>query len=538
MKNKQKNSGLFLLITRSYLMFMLVLLLLFLCVYKLWDWRTSVLFAEPQTDKLLSLPALSQGEYSKLPVARLLGSGGAVAVLDENENVLYSSSPDFSPQFTAGELSCISEYNSNLYISSMDYTSENGSKHYILTRDKYSSQGKIIDSNVMELDENYNILSGSWENGRSFYTQREYSLLTGHYSEYSQLYRYPLSNADGGATLLLRLESWNSANYEKALSVANRTWLLLIPLFVIAAALFVLWLNRKIKQPLKKLDHAITDMGEGRPANASSCGGPLEIRQIGENFDRLAQRLESSEQERKRLDEGRQTLIADISHDLKTPITVISGYARAINDGKVPPDSVSDYLKVIDNKASALTELINSFHEYSKVEHPEFTLACQKVELCEFIREYLAAKYDEIDLAGFTLEVSIPEQQVFCSLDAFQFRRALDNLLSNSLRHNTLGTVLFFDVIPGRLSVSLRLADNGRGIPPAVRGRIFEPFTVGNESRSGGGSGLGLAITKRIVEAHGGRIRLLSPSSPRRATEFEIELPILGENPQVYALSK
>ena len=525
MKNKQKNS-LFLLITRSYFLFMLALLLMFLGVYKLWEWRTSTLLSDPKVEDLLALPALNKGEYSKLPVKRLLGNGAAIAVLDSSGNLIFSSARDFSPSFTSGELDCIGEYNSGRYISSMDYTTNDGSIYHIVTEETYSNEGTLIESRSMELDSDFNIIEGGWQPERTGYTKTEYALLTGSYSSGSTLYRLRLINSDGEITLLLRLENWNAANYESALASGNRTWFLLIPLFGITAVLFVLWLSRKIKLPLSKLNLAITDLSEGREANASACGGPHEIRRIGENFDNLALRLAKSEQERTALDQQRQTLIADISHDLKTPITVISGYARAITDGKIPAESVPDYLKVIDKKASSLSELIDSFHEYSKADHPEFSLSCQKTELCEFMREYLASKYEEIELAGFSLEVNIPEQKLFCSLDVFQFRRALDNLLSNTLRHNTLGTMVFVSLLTQRQEILLRIGDNGRGIPASLKGKIFEPFMVGDDSRSGGGSGLGLAITKRIVEAHGGKIRLLPSGAPGRATEFEISLPL------------
>ena len=86
---------------------------------------------------------------------------------------------------------------------------------------------------------------------------------------------------------------------------------------------------------------------------------------------------------------------------------------------KVPPEEQTRYLRAIQSKAEALTELVNAFHEYSKVEHPEFILHPERTDLCEFLREYLAVKYEEIDLAGFSLEISIPEQAIFCSLDLF-----------------------------------------------------------------------------------------------------------------------
>lgn len=261
-------------------------------------------------------------------------------------------------------------------------------------------------------------------------------------------------------------------------------------------------------------------------SRVGDCGGTWEIRRIGESFDRFSERLAESEAERRRLDEGRQKLIADISHDLKTPITVISGYIGAICDGKVPPEQTERYLRAIQAKAETLTDLVNAFHEYSKVEHPEFLLYPERTDLAEFLREYLASKYDEIDLAGFSLSVSIPDHPVLCSVDPLQFRRVLDNLLSNALRHNRLGTVLYFDLDAGGSMALLRMGDNGAGIPPDRAARIFDPFVVGSDARTGGGSGLGLAITRRIMEKHGGSITLAARPSPGRSTEFLLRLPL------------
>ncbi len=157
---------------------------------------------------------------------------------------------------------------------------------------------------------------------------------------------------------------------------------------------------------------------------------------------------------------------------------MIEGYASAILDGKVPADELPRYLEAIADKAESLTALINTFYEYSKTEHPDFRLSCRDVDLGEFLREYLAEKYEEIDLAGFTLDVRIPETPVWCRLDSFQFRRAMDNILSNSLRYNTLGTMIRVSLTADGLCARLRVADNGIGIPPSIRERLFEPFTT------------------------------------------------------------
>ena len=157
-------------------------------------------------------------------------------------------------------------------------------------------------------------------------------------------------------------------------------------------------------------------------------------------------------------------------------------------------------------------------------------LAPERIDLCEFLREYLAEKYEEIDLAGFALEVSIPETPLVCMLDPLQFRRVLDNLLSNALRHNRLGTILYFGVAAAGQWALVKVGDNGAGIPPERAKHIFEPFVVGSEARSGQGSGLGLAITRHIVEKHGGIIALNPRPPAGRSTEFQLRLPLWKES--------
>ncbi len=512
------------LLTRNYLAFTLALLLIAFGVYGLWTLRINALFSYPDIDALISSPELHSGDYNKLSSSRLLKGSLSFAVLDDSGVLIYRSSESIDVNFTADELLCIPPYTDGYSISSVDYVSENGEKHQILSIDNYDNNDDLLSSVVLTLDKDLNILSGDFAGKKSF-TSRELGLLTNELPEDFELYRYQFISSEGNPqTLLFQVPRWTAARYEKANSSALRIWLLLIPLYIAAAGGFVIWLNRKIRRPLKKLDNAIVGLADGKTL-ASDCGGPREIRQIGENFDRMAAQLAESELERRRLDEGRQKLIADISHDLKTPITVISGYARAICDGKIQPDETNRYLELIDSKATALAELINSFHEYSKTQHPQFNLSLKVVELCEFFRSYLAEKYNEISLAGFTLELSIPDTQLYSSIDEFQLKRALDNIFSNSLRHNTLGTILFFKLTAAKDKVFIRIGDNGIGIPASLKDSIFEPFTVGSDSRSDGGSGLGLAITKRILIQHGGNIRLLVPPSSGLSTEFEIEFP-------------
>ena len=136
----------------------------------------------------------------------------------------------------------------------------------------------------------------------------------------------------------------------------------------------------------------------------------------------------------------------------------------AICDGKVTPENREPHLRAIQSRAQGLTELINAFHEYSKVEHPQFVLQLERTDLCEYLRTYLAEKYDEIDLAGFTLEISIREGGLLrwtgCSSGGYW-------IICSPMRcGNRLGTILFsFELTQGGKTVLPARGDNGDGIP-------------------------------------------------------------------------
>ena len=525
MKNNLLRGSLFGLLAKNYLLFTLTLLAIGGGVFLLWNTWLDQIYRPVNWNALLQSEALVQGDYESL-TGYLSGAGNAFAVYDSAGKLVYASGEGFDPAYTAGELACIPAYMDTTTTDAYETTGEDGRLRYLLIKHRYENGG-TTEVATMLLDEHYRVIFGGFGDGRESYSPREYQLLSGHRFADSFLSSHPFQDADGQSRTVLIRESLVSGDaYFRRYQDSWKVWLLVIPLYLADAGLFIWWLSRKIARPLRRLNDAVVSQSEGRISRVGDCGGTREIRRIGESFDRFSDRLAESEAERRRLDAGRQKLIADISHDLKTPITVIAGYADAICDGKIPPEETKRYLHVIQAKAHTLTELVDTFHEYSKVEHPEFVLHPERTDLCEFLREYLAVKYDEIDLAGFSLEISIPERPIFCALDRPQFRRVLDNLLSNALRHNRLGTILFFDVTVSGPQALLRVGDNGAGIPPERAKHIFDPFVVGSDARSGKGSGLGLAITRRIVEKHGGSVELASRPSPGRSTEFILRLPL------------
>ena len=522
MKSKPVPGSLFGLLVRNYLLFTLTLLAITGGIFLLWNLWLERLYQPADWAGLMADPALAAGEFDKLD--RYTRDGGsAFGVYDGDGVLIYASAGAFDPICTEGELSCVPLWDANVIVRTFEQTGRDGAPRYLVLRQS-ADTGEV---DTLVLDQNYQVIFGGANEEKTSYTSQEFSYLSGRRFSDSILSRGLFSDGNGASmTVLLREVQLSDAVYAQRYQSSWKIWLLFLPLYLLSAGLFIWWLSCRIGRPLRRLNDAVVSQAEGRMVRVGNCGGTREIRRIGESFDRFSDRLAESEAERRRLDQGRQKLIADISHDLKTPITVIAGYIDAICDGKVPPQEQERYLRAIQGKAAALTELVNAFHEYSKVEHPEFVLHTQPTDLCEFLRAYLAEKYDEIDLASFGLEVDLPDHPIRCALDPLQFRRVLDNLLSNALRHNRLGTMLFFRVSAQDNQAVLSVADNGVGIPPQRARDIFEPFVVGSDARSGQGSGLGLSITRRIMELHGGSISLSPRPASGQGTGIVLTLPL------------
>lgn len=467
---------------------------------------------------------LRQGRYDQFPAASLLGEGGTIQVTDARGNLLYGEGESFTPN----ELACIPTHHTGVFRTVSRWEGDQGTMT-LVSSDAATANDSLLSEEPLILRPDGTIAYGSVPGyAGGALTGKAYGYLTQTLPEGSLIWKHAFQSQGGDARWLILYEP-------VAVTISaqlNAIWLRTLLLFVLVYAVVLLgmtyWLSRRVRRPLRQLNHGLSALTRQRAYTPIEYRGPREFEEICQSFNRLARRLQDSEQRRQALEQNRQKLLADISHDLKTPITVIQGYAKAVRDGLVPPEKVPDYLDIIEQKSSRLTELIEAFHEYSKLEHPQFTLHTRPMDVCEVLREYLAGKYNELELAGFVPEIDIPETPLRCAVDQPAFVRVLENLVSNAVKHNAPGTKLFFSVSRRGDDALLRIGDNGAGIPEALTDCLFEPFVVGDEARTTRqGSGLGLAIARKIVQAHGGTICLVNPPHPGFGAEFELTLPLL-----------
>lgn len=283
-----------------------------------------------------------------------------------------------------------------------------------------------------------------------------------------------------------------------------------LAIFVLNVWLYSRWTARKITNPLIAIADGIRHVTDSRYEKRLELKAYDELMQIQGDFNRMAERLERTEREKRQLEESRQRMLLDISHDLKTPITTIQGYAEALRIGIVEDkDSQKKYLQWIYDKSVLLAELVQTFFELAKLESPDYPMNKQRGDMAECVRTLAAQLYDSFEQKQFGLDLDIPERKVECMYDATLLYRALSNILMNALRHNPRGTTVRIRLRDKLNQVVIQIEDNGVGIPESLQDTIFEPFTRGDQARrSDGGAGLGLSIAKQIIDKHGGTILL------------------------------
>lgn len=535
-KKANRRGSIFSLLINNYILFTVIIIISAILINNVSNY---LIFGD--YDAILGLTKkyqnyLKEEKFNKLNLKEITGEDGTIEILDENYNLIYSLGKDINKEkYNEDEINAIPNYRKDdTYLNIYDYYSENGESYKLIIAESYYSEGVISNSLKSTskwfkvLDKNLNvILESDNAPAKKNYTEKEIIYMRGYYNNGLFIEKYQYINNDGiKRTAIIKSRELYTNSFFKKMNILTKIDFVVFGIaYIILVVIFVFVLRSKFYEPLEKLNKAMELLTEGKRKKPVDYSGPREFVDICDRFNIMVSKLEDSENQRKKLMNDKERMMADISHDLKTPITSIQGYAKALSDGIIVDEDKDKYIKIIYEKSKKLTELINIFHEYSKLEHPDFNLIFEKVDLSEYLRAYIALKYEDIVESGFNIEVDIPEEEMEIKIDKVQLQRVFDNILGNSIKHNEKGTNIYVSLKEKNDIYEIIIADDGKGISKDIANNIFEAFTVGDESRnSKQGSGLGLAIAKTIVELHEGTIELVLAPPKEFSTEFKITL--------------
>ncbi|MDF2921285.1 MAG: hypothetical protein K0R57_199 [Paenibacillaceae bacterium] len=277
-------------------------------------------------------------------------------------------------------------------------------------------------------------------------------------------------------------------------------------------------------RPLRELSQAVRRVRNGDYSARVPVGNNHEFSELELSFNHMAEQIENQIDMIEQSERNRKSLVLDISHDLKNPLTSMAGYAELLMNRQTPPDSEQGgYARIIYENSIRANELIMDLFELSRMDSPAFELDQIKDDFGEFIRTEMIRMLPELEAAGLIPEFIIPEEEVTLPFDKKAMRRVLSNLLYNSIAYHRTGSR--FQVRLEKRQEGIRLAlRNDSALRSPGGEQWLEPFVrdVQADSLNPDGSGLGLAIVKKIVAAHGGSVRL---NTDQHTFEIVIELP-------------
>ena len=283
----------------------------------------------------------------------------------------------------------------------------------------------------------------------------------------------------------------------------------------------------RLSATLKTLCRAADDLREGElDFEILSCR-ERELDELCQSLESVRQRLKAASRAEAAAREERGLLMANLSHDLRTPITAIKGYVEGIRDGiAATPEMRAHYLDVIYGKTQVLEGLVGNMRDFSEYELGRMQYHFEYLELAGWLEEVCREYEMDAQGGGMTFRGQVAAGPLRVTADRGKLKRVLDNLMSNAVKYGREGGTVSLTAERYQGGVVIRFSDDGKGIGAQALGHVFDSFYREDAARSSAtpGSGLGLAICRSIVESHHGKIWLTSREG--EGTDAFVYLPL------------
>lgn len=296
--------------------------------------------------------------------------------------------------------------------------------------------------------------------------------------------------------------------------------LLLTSLWVFFAALVaVYFLTERIIEPLKNMSRAAKSYATGNFDIRIPVQGNDEVAELAVAFNQMATDLQN-------LEDMRRSFLANVSHDLKTPMTTIAGFIDGILSGAIPPESQNEYLERVKNEVLRLSRLVRQLLDISRIQAGDRKLETESFDICEMARQIVLSFENRIYEKKLDVEFDCDEDNVFVNADKDSIHQVLYNLCDNAVKFSCEGGKYKIGVSVKNKQAHISVYNEGQGIPKEDLPFVFERFYKSDKSRGldKAGVGLGLYISKTIIDAH--RENLTVESEQGKYCRFEFTLPL------------
>lgn len=407
-----------------------------------------------------------------------------------------------------------------------------------------------IDSKIkQDLQKNQMWLQILDTNGEEIFSFNKPEEIHNHYTpgELVADYLYPAKNGYQLSTWIKTIENQNLTwivgkpidNNSPFLYWVNNLWIISI---IIIGIVILLYFGKRLGAPLLYVVSWIENLSKGRyyePSDYLNFHSKRQLRnntayrtypELMESLSKLTSTLKHSQNERELLEKTREEWMTGISHDLKTPLSVIKGYIVLLSSYEYnwQPKEVQDFAKTMEERVEYMEQLIEDFNLTFQLKNDALPINPQKTDLVEMIKRIVEhlKKLSESKNKEFLFNTN--KEQIFLNMDNKYLKRAFENLIANSIKHNPPGTIVKIIINEDRShsgKIQIIIEDNGVGMDEETINHLFDRYYRGISSSSNNfGTGLGMAISRQILIAHGGEIEI--NSKLKRGTQYKITFPI------------
>ncbi len=295
-------------------------------------------------------------------------------------------------------------------------------------------------------------------------------------------------------------------------SIMSSLWIML------AALIAVYFISERVISPLKNMSYAAKSFAAGNFDVRVPVVGHDEVTELAVAFNNMANSLSN-------LEEMRSSFLANVSHDLRTPMTTISGFIDSILDGAIPPEKHNHYLGIISIEVKRLSRLVNSLLDISKIQAGERKFNRTNIDICEMARQVLISMEKRIDQKNLDVEFEASSDNIYVNADHDAVYQILYNICDNGVKFAREGGKYKITIAPYGKKIRVGVYNEGNGIAAEDLPYVFDRFYKTDKSRGldKTGAGLGLYIAKTIVEAHGETISVDSEFGKYCEFKFTLE---------------
>ncbi len=381
----------------------------------------------------------------------------------------------------------------------------------ILGRQEYTNE-QFNDASVLE--QIYKVLSGE-----EIRVQGLIPELGGQMVTIGVPWRYRNQRVVGAVLLHISIESL-SVDYSDMV----RNALIAAAVAMVMGAALALFISRRQSEPLRRINQAVTRFAAGHLDERVDIRGDQELVQLGASLNKMAEDL-------KNLEESRRSFVASVSHELRSPLTCISGYVAGMLDGTIEASERPRYLEVVLSESARLTKLVNDLLELSKFESGKFPLTKTAFDVNELMRVELLKFEQRIDDKRLEVDVDFREEPCLVAADEDRVRQVVTNLIDNAVKFAPEGARIALTTEVAGDTCYVSVFNQGPPIPQEDIPFLFDRFYKADKAHTSGmGTGLGLSIVKKILEQHGQTIKVSTGISGTTFTfTLERARPELGE---------